>query len=121
MAAGLLRRRLGADVFVDSCGVQGSEAFDPFVVAVMAEAEVDLSTQRPKTFDDVGADGFDLIVCLSPEAYAKAAKLSRSYALDVEVWDTEDPTTVDGARDQRLNAYRRVRDALERKIASRFG
>lgn len=121
MAAGLLRRRLGNTAYIESCGVRAGEESDPFVIAVMAEAGVDLSAQRPKTFDGVGADGFDLIICLSQEAHARAAELSRSFAVGVEVWETEDPTLAAGSREQRLDAYRRVRDALERKIVARFG
>jgi hypothetical protein len=31
-----------------------------------------------------------------------------------------DPTAVEGSRDQRLSAYRAVRDELERRIQARF-
>jgi protein-tyrosine-phosphatase len=121
MAAALLQRRLGGRVYVDSCGLQHGEAVDPFVVAVMAEAGIDLSSQASKTFSDLTPDSFDLIVTLTPEAHQRALTVSRTHAVDVEFWPTDDPTAEGGSREQRLAAYRRVRDDMSRKIAARFG
>jgi protein-tyrosine-phosphatase len=121
MAAALLHRRHGARIFVDSCGVYAGPGEDPFVVAAMAETAVDLSARTPKTFEGVGAGAFDLIVCLSSEARERAQALARSAALEVEFWETPDPTQEVGSRAQRMEAYRRVRDELDRKIAGRFG
>jgi len=63
---------------------------------------------------------FDLIVTLSPEAHHGALEFTRSQAVDVEYWPTMDPSTVAGNREQVLDAYRSVRDALDRKIRARF-
>jgi len=41
-------------------------------------------------------------------------------AVDVEYWPTADPTAVEGSREQRLDAYRAVRDQLMEKIRQRF-
>jgi protein-tyrosine-phosphatase len=120
MAAGLLQRRLRGRVFVDSCGLQEGEGIDPFVVAVMAEVGVDLSEQAPKTFGALAADSFDLIVSLTPQAHDRALALARGRAVEVELWPTDDPTAVGGARAQRLEAYRRIRDDINRRIAARF-
>jgi hypothetical protein len=38
----------------------------------------------------------------------------------VEFWNTFDPTIVEGTREQRLAAYREVRDTLVRRIKARF-
>ncbi len=121
MAAALLQRRLGGRVFVDSCGLSEGEGIDPFVVAAMAEVGVDLSDQAPKTFGALAADSFDLIVSLTPEAHERALAIARGRAVEVELWPTADPTTEGGSRAQRLDAYRRIRDDINRRIAARFG
>ena len=121
MAAALLQRRLGKRVYVDSCGLRNGVGIDPFVVAAMHEVGVDLSEQMSKTFGDLAPDSFDLIVTLTPEAHQRALAVSRHHAVDVEFWPTDDPTAEGGSRDQRLAAYRRVRDEISRKIAIRFG
>jgi len=41
-------------------------------------------------------------------------------AADVEYWPMPDPSVVQGSRDQKLAAYRDVRDALQKKINARL-
>jgi protein-tyrosine-phosphatase len=89
----------------------------------MEEIGIDISAHRPLTFeelDDLEGLNFDLIVTLSPEAHHKALELTRTSAVDVEYWPTADPTAIEGSREQRLDAYRAVRDQLLRRIRERF-
>ncbi|MBV9557886.1 MAG: arsenate reductase ArsC [Pseudolabrys sp.] len=122
MAAALLRQMFGKTVYVGSAGVQKGD-LDPFVVAVMEEIGIDVSRHKPMTFEeleDLEGLNFDLIVTLSPPAQHKAMELTRTNAAEVEYWPTEDPTAAEGSRDQRLDAYRAVRDQLMAKIRARF-
>ena len=123
MAAGLLKQMFGQAYYVGSAGVQKGE-LDPFVVAVMDEIGVDISRHKPTTFEELEElEGlsFDLIVTLSPPAHHKALELTHSIAADVEYWPTVDPTGIEGSREQRLDAYREVRDQLMAHIRERFG
>lgn len=123
MAAGLLQQMFGKSLYVGSAGVQKGE-LDPFAVAVMDEIGVDISRHRPMTFEELEElEGlsFDLIVTLSPPAHHKALELTRTIAADVEYWPTVDPTGIEGSREQRLEAYREVRDQLMAHIRQRFG
>jgi protein-tyrosine-phosphatase len=123
MAAGIFGQLFGKSVYVGSAGVQKGE-LDPFVVAVMDEIGIDISRHRPMTFeelDELEGLNFDLIVTLSPPAHHKALELTRTIAADVEYWPTVDPTAADGSREQRLDAYREVRDELLAQIRERFG
>ena len=63
---------------------------------------------------------FDLVITLSPEAQHKAVELTRTAATEVEYWPTIDPTAVEGSREQRLAAYRAVRDQLLDRLKQRF-
>jgi len=123
MAAGMFQQLYGKQVYVASCGVQKGE-LDPFVVAVMDEIGIDVRRHKPITFeelDELEGLNFDLIVTLSPPAHHKALDLTRTIAADVEYWPTVDPTGIEGSREQRLNAYREVRDQLLALIRDRFG
>jgi protein-tyrosine-phosphatase len=123
MAAALMRHLFGRTVYVGSAGVRKGE-LDPFAVVVMEEIGLDIAKHRPMTFEDVEdweGLNFDLIVTLAPEAHHKALDLTRTAAADVEYWPTPDPTGVEGTREQRLDAYREVRDQLMRRIRERFG
>jgi protein-tyrosine-phosphatase len=119
MAENLFKRRFAGRVFVDSCGVRAGET-DPLMVAAMEELGLDLSRHRPKDFETVHDASWDLIVTLTPQAHHRALEAVRTLAIDVEYWPTMDPTDVEGTRDQQLDAYRQVRDALDRRIAERF-
>lgn len=120
MAAALLRRRLGPRGFVDSCGLEPGETVDPFAAAAMAEIGLDLADHAPKGFEALDRGAFDLLIALTPEAHARAVALASGRSLAVEHWPTEDPTSEGGARAQRMEAYRRVRDELDRRVAERF-
>jgi len=123
MAAGLFRQMFGKSVYVASAGVHKGY-LDPFAVAVMEEVGVDIARHKPATFeelDELEGLNFDLIVTLSPPAHHKALELTRTNAADVEYWPTADPTVVEGSREQRLEAYRAVRDELMARIRERFG
>ncbi|MEP7031265.1 MAG: low molecular weight phosphatase family protein [Pseudolabrys sp.] len=123
MAAGLFAQLFGKTIFVGSAGVQKGE-LDPFAVAVMQEIGIDIARHKPMTFeelDELEGLSFDLIVTLSPPAHHKALELTHSIAADVEYWPTVDPTGIEGNREQRLDAYRAVRDQLMAHIRERFG
>jgi len=123
MAAALAQQMFGKSIYVGSAGVQKGE-LDPFAVAVMEEVGIDISRHKPVSFEDVeDLEGlnFDLIVTLSPPAHHKALELTRINAAEVEYWPTLDPTSVEGSREQRLDAYRAVRDELMAQIRARFG
>jgi protein-tyrosine-phosphatase len=123
MAAGLYKQIIGRASYVASAGVRKDE-LDPFAVAALEEVGIDISRHRPMTFEELEdweGLNFDLIVTLSPEAHHKALELTRTIAADVEYWPTPDPTAIEGTRDQRLSAYREVRDQLTERIKTRFG
>ena len=123
MAAALFQQMFGKTVYVGSAGVQKGEP-DPFAAAVMAEIGIDITRHKPITFeelDELEGLKFDLIVTLSPPAHHKALELTRKVAAEVEYWPTADPTAAEGNREQRLAAYREVRDQLMARIRERFG
>ena len=123
MAAALLRHLYGKSIYVASCGVQKGE-LDPFAVTALEEIGIDIARHKPVPFeelDELEGLNFDLIVTLSPPAHHKAVELTRTLAADVEYWPTADPTTAQGNREQRLDAYRAARDQLIARIRERFG
>jgi protein-tyrosine-phosphatase len=122
IAAGLFAQMFGRAIYVGSAGVRKGE-LDPFAVAVMAEIGVDISRHKPVTFeelDNLEGLNFDLIITLAPEAHHRALEITRTSAVDVEYWPTADPTDTEGSREQRLDAYRAVRDQLAARLRERF-
>jgi protein-tyrosine-phosphatase len=119
MAAAMLRHLAGRGLYVESAGVRNGE-LDPMAVAVMEEIGLEIGKHRPRRFEELGDNSFDLVITLSPEAQHKAMELTRTAATMVEYWPTMDPTAVEGSREQRLDAYRAVRDQLMDRLRARF-
>lgn len=122
MAEALARHYFGRSIYVQSAGVRKGE-LDAFAVAALDEIGIDSHKHKPRTLDELEEwEGlnFDLIVSLAPEAHHAALELTRTVAADVEYWPTADPTLVQGTRDQRLDAYRDMRDGLAYRIRLRL-
>jgi protein-tyrosine-phosphatase len=119
MAAAIMRHLYGRFVFVESAGARLGE-LDLLAVEAMDEIGIEVGKHKPKRFEDLDDVSFDLIVTLSPEAHHKAMELTRVSAAEVEYWPTMDPTVAEGSREQRLEAYRAVRDGLMARIERRF-
>ena len=119
MAEAMLRHLAGQRLYVESAGVRAGE-LDPLAVQAMEEIGLEIGKHQPRCFEDLEDGSFDLVITLSPEAQHKAMELTRTAATQVEYWPTMDPTAVEGSREQRLLAYRAVRDALMERLKQRF-
>ncbi|MFC5387271.1 low molecular weight phosphatase family protein [Aquamicrobium segne] len=119
IAEKLARTILPDDIFIGSAGVHAGER-NPFVDFVLAEEGLSLGERQPRSVDDIEDAYFDLIITLSPRAHHLAMEFTRTMAVEVEYWPTFDPTLVTGTREQRLIAYREMRDHLKNRILKRF-
>ena len=120
MAEALTKHFFGHRIYVESVGVRASEV-NPMSVAVLDEIGIDLKGHKSKSFAELEDLSFDLVISLTPEAHHQAANLTRSMDCEIEYWPTPDPTLVDGNRETQIQAFRDLRDTLERKIMQRFG
>jgi protein-tyrosine-phosphatase len=123
MAEAIARHYFGKTIYVQSAGIHKGEV-DGFVIAVLDEIGIDARGHKPHTLEELAENegfNFDLIVTLSPEAHHTAMELTRTLSVDVEYWATIDPSIVEGGRETRLDAYRQVRDTLQKQILERLG
>lgn len=120
MAEGLARMRYGRSLYVDSAGLAKSDR-DGFALAALKEVGIDFEGDEPHTIDEVDCESFDLVVALSAEAHARARELLRATSVELIFWPVDDATQVTGTREQRLDAYRQVRDAIDQKIRTIIG
>ena len=125
MAEGLMKKRHGHAVYVQSAGVKSDMEIDGFAISVCAEVEVELSRHRSRSFQEMREWGddleqFDLIVALSPASQRVAQELARHAHIAVEYWPVMDPTGFADAREARLSRYREARDQIAARIDARF-
>lgn len=125
MAEGILKQQVGTSIFVQSAGVKNDKDIDGFAIAVCKEIGIELSKHKVRSFEDLemwgeALDSYDLIVALSPAAQRLALDLTENYALTVEYWPTLDPVGIGETREDKLEAYRQVRDQIIANINRRF-
>ncbi len=104
-------RSLAPDRFeVESAGTRATRVH-PLAIEVMREVGIDISAQRSKSVDAVG-EGWDVVVTVCdaqcPIPPRSGLKLS---------WRVPDPSQATGSRDERLAAFRGVRDGIRSQVA----
>jgi len=113
MAEGLLRHDAGAAIKVFSAGTKPTQV-RPEAVAVMREAGIDISGQRSKSVDEFEGQDFDFVITVCDNAKQSCpiypAKTKRIH------WSIEDPAAVQGSEEERLAAFRRIRDELRLRL-----
>ena len=109
MAEGLLRHDAGDRFDVESAGTRPSRV-RPEAIAVMRELGIDISNHRSKSVDEFAGQQFDYVLTVCDNARetcpiypCHANRLHHRF---------DDPAAVEGDEEQRLAAFRRVRDEI---------
>ena len=111
MAEGFLRSFAPDRFEVQSAGTTAT-AVHPLAVSVMRELGVDISKQTSKSVDDVG-EGWDVVVTVCD---ANCPIPPRS-GLKVR-WSFPDPALAGGDDEERIAAFRTVRDGVQKRVRS---
>jgi arsenate reductase len=109
MAEGLLRHDAGDRYDVESAGVDPGRV-RPEAIGVMREIGIDISGHRSKHVDEFAGQQFDYVLTVCDNANescpvlpGQLRRLHRSF---------EDPAALQGDEQERLAAFRRVRDDI---------
>jgi arsenate reductase len=117
MAEGLLRARGGSRYQVFSAGTH-SRKVHPLAIRAMAELGIDISEQaghRAKGIEEYETvPPMDLVVTVCDEAAEECPYFPR--ARRQEHWSFPDPSAATGSEEERLDVFRRVRDAIAVRI-----
>ena len=117
MAEGLLRARGGTRSQVFSAGTH-PRTVHPLTIKAMAELGIDIGEQaghRAKGIEEFEAEPpMDLVVTVCDEAAEECPYFPR--ARRQEHWGFPDPSAATGSEEERLNVFRRVRDAIASRI-----
>jgi arsenate reductase len=117
MAEGLLRARGGDHYAVFSAGTH-PRSVHPLAIQVMREIGIDISEStgyHAKSLDEfVGQPPMDLVVTVCDEAAEECPYFPGTRRQ--EHWGFPDPSAVGGSEEERLAAFRSVRDDIARRI-----
>ncbi len=115
MAEAFLRRYGGDRFEAASAGFEPSE-IHPMTRQVMEEVGYDLAGQRSKSVDEyLGKKHFGYLVTVCAEAEKQCPKAFPGVGQRAH-WPFDDPAAHEGAEEERLETFRRVRDEIEAKV-----
>jgi arsenate reductase len=113
MGEGLFRAEGGERFEVFSAGTRPTSV-RPEAIAVMKEIGIDISGHWSKGVDQFTGERFDTIVTVCDNARescpAFPAPAERIH------WSFEDPAAVEGSQEERLAAFRRIRDQIHERV-----
>ena len=113
MAEGLLRHLGQAAVEVASAGTAPARVH-PDAIRIMNEVGIDISAQRSKPLEPFLKQPFDYLITLCDDAQESCPAFpgaSRSIH-----WSIPDPAAAQGAGEQRMAVFRKVREDLTARI-----
>ena len=109
MAEGLMRHDAGDRIDVASAGTRPGTV-RPEAIAVMSEIGIDISAHRSKSVEEFAGGSFDVVLTVCDSARetcpifpGHGTRRHRAFP---------DPAAVSGTNDERLQAFRRVRDDM---------
>ncbi len=115
MAEGIARSLAPASVKVSSAGSRPSH-LNPFAVKALAEIGIDISKHYSKSVDDIPPGDVDAVVTLCAE---EVCPVFLGKALRVH-WGLPDPAGAGTTDEEQLQAFRKVRDELRRRLSKVF-
>lgn len=114
MAKGLVNHFLGDPWEAFSAGTHPAGYVHPLAVQAMAELGIDISGQRSKSVEEFRDQPFDVVLTLCDSAAQECPVwLGPGRAIHMGF---PDPAQADGIVEDRLEAFRRVRDGIREKV-----
>ena len=114
MAEGLLRRIVPPAVGEVASAGTNPKPVHPDAIRIMREILVDISGQQSKSLDQFLGREFDYVITLCDEAQEACPTFPG--AVERFHWGLPDPAAVRGAEEERLAAFRTVRNDLATRI-----
>jgi arsenate reductase (thioredoxin) len=113
MAEGYLRHVAGGEFEPLSAGV-APKGLNPLAVEAMSEIGVDISQQRSKDVREFVGQTIPWVVTVCDNAKRQCPIFPHTYkSLH---WDLEDPAGATGSHEEKLAAFRRVRDEIRQRV-----
>jgi len=113
MAEGLLRKTGGDQFDAFSAGTEQTRVH-PLAIEAMREIGVDISGQASKTLDAFQGEHFDVVITVCDRANESCPVFPGN--TERIHWSFDDPSAATGSDEQRLRAFRTVRDAILQRL-----
>ena len=116
MAEAFVNNFAGERFEADSAGIEPGK-LNPFVVLAMKEIGIDISENNTNSVKDFFDEGrkYDYVVAVCDKKAAEQCPIFPGVS-DILHWPFEDPSSVDGNDEEKLEVARRVRNQIKAKI-----
>lgn len=114
MAEGLLRKKGGVDYQVFSAGTHPS-VVNPLAIEAMCEVGIDISNHYSKSADEFVNEEFEFVITVCDNANESCPIFPGHYKRIH--WSIDDPARAEGAEEDKLSVFRRVRDEIAARIS----
>ncbi len=118
MAEALLRRAVPTPVVEVASAGTDPKPMHPNVILAMREIDVDISAQRSKSLQPFPEQDFDYAITLCDDAQGRCPSFPGT-ARHLH-WPLTDPAATEGTEEERLEAFRSVRNELSVRIEGLF-
>ena len=118
MAEALLRHHVGPGFEVYSAGTH-PKGVNPLTLRALGEVGVQTAGLASKSVGQFVGDDFDLVITVCDQAREACPVLPG--ARRTEHWNHDDPAAVEGTDEERMSAFRAVRDRLAEQVAALVG
>jgi arsenate reductase len=115
MAEGLLRHDAGERFDVESAGTKPSKV-RPEAIAAMGELGIDISDHRSKSVQEFAGQPFEYVLTVCDHA-KESCPIFPGKTVTIH-HNFEDPAALQGSEEERLAAFRRVRDEIREYLKS---
>ncbi|BDZ70461.1 arsenate reductase ArsC [Methanobacterium petrolearium] len=116
MAEGLLHHYYGNRFEVHSAGSH-PRGVDPLAVKVMAEVGIDISNHLSKSLKEFEGQEFDYVITVCDSHYICPVFFNGKKYIKQSF---DDPLAINGSSEERIRAFRRIRDELSDWICNQF-
>ena len=113
MAEGLLRHMAGDRFEVFSAGTEQTRVH-PLAIEAMHEVGLDITAHTSKTLDTLAGQQFDYASTVCDRAN-ESCPISPGATQRIH-WSFDDPSATTGSDEERLSAFRRIRDEIAARL-----
>jgi len=118
MAEAFLKQMAGDRFEVESAGLEPGK-LNPLTIEVMKEVDIDISENKTKSVFDFYKQGkqYDYVVTVCDESQAGKCPVFHGTAATKRIhWGFDDPSSFQGAWEDKLEKTRLIRDQIKQKI-----
>lgn len=114
MAMGFLRA-IDANLDVQSAGTNPTSAVNPYAIKAMAEVDIDLNNEQPKSVQLYLKEEWDFVITVCGGANESCPTFTGKVGKRMHI-GFDDPASATGTDEEIMEIFRRVRDEIKREM-----